>query len=156
MEVLNTRTTNSPWWLRAAYPVILLGIALGATGGAVADEFSGLFRLESHQVLSSPRDPVVFMEDLDLVLPRPVVILDRQDAVARELLRYTRTMSETDALRVAQTLCEEAAKRVTQSDDIADVTRLEVRIDVFDAVRYWEGDRTTESTRIIAKCQVRR
>ena len=108
MEVLNTRSANSPWWLRAAYPVILLGIALGATGGAVADEFSGLFRLESHQVLSAPRDPVVFMEDLDLVLPRPVVILERQDAVARELLRYTRTMSETDALRVAQTLCEEA------------------------------------------------
>lgn len=56
----------------------------------------------------------------------------------------------------AQTLCEGAAKRVEQSDDFSDVTRLEVRIDVFDAVRYWEGDRSTESSRIIARCEVRR
>ena len=54
----------------------------------------------------------------------------------------------------AQALCEDSAKRVETSDDFADVTRLEVRIDVFDAVRYWEGDRSTERTRIIAKCEV--
>ncbi len=56
----------------------------------------------------------------------------------------------------AQALCEASARRVAGSEDFADVTRLEVRIDVFDAVRYWEGDRSTERTRIVAKCEVRR
>jgi len=56
----------------------------------------------------------------------------------------------------AQALCEDSATRVETSDDFADVTRLEVRIDAFDAVRYWEGDRSTERTWIIAKCGVRR
>jgi soluble lytic murein transglycosylase-like protein len=91
-----------------AYPLILLAIAMGATGAAVADELDGLFRHETRQARFSPRDPLAFLEDLDPILPRPVVILERQDAVARELLRYTRTMSEIDVLRVAQTLCEEA------------------------------------------------
>lgn len=56
----------------------------------------------------------------------------------------------------AQSLCEDTAKRVQRSGDFTDVTRLEVRIDVFDAVRYWEGDRSTEHTRIVARCEVRR
>ncbi|MGH1345015.1 MAG: hypothetical protein ACRBN8_25875 [Nannocystales bacterium] len=56
----------------------------------------------------------------------------------------------------AQRLCEETALRVASSDDFADVTRVEVRIDVFDAVHYWEGDRSTEHSRVIAKCGVQR
>lgn len=56
----------------------------------------------------------------------------------------------------ARSLCEDTAKRVEHSEDFAEVTRLEVRIDVFDAVRYWEGDRSTASSRIIAKCKVDR
>ncbi len=56
----------------------------------------------------------------------------------------------------AQALCEDTAKRVQESETFAEVTRIEVRIDVFDAVRYWEGDRSTNSSRVLARCGVRR
>jgi hypothetical protein len=56
----------------------------------------------------------------------------------------------------ARALCEQAAARVKDSDDFAAVTRVQVRIDVFDSVRYWQGDRDTERTRIVAKCEVPR
>ncbi len=51
-------------------------------------------------------------------------------------------------------LCKEAAARVRDSEDFEDITRLEVRIDVFDAVRYWQGDRSTENSRVVAHCEV--
>jgi len=54
----------------------------------------------------------------------------------------------------AGALCKEAAARVRTSDAFGDVSRLQVRIDVFDSVRYWEGDRSTSRTRIVAKCEV--
>ncbi len=56
----------------------------------------------------------------------------------------------------AGTLCAEVAGRVAESRDFADVVRVEVRIDVFDAVRYWSGDRSTDRSRIVAKCEVAR
>ena len=56
----------------------------------------------------------------------------------------------------ARMLCDEAATRTRDSGDFDDVIRLEVRIDVFDAVRYWQGDRSTDRSRIIAKCEVLR
>ncbi len=56
----------------------------------------------------------------------------------------------------ARSLCEEAADRVADSRDFAEVTRLQVRIDVFESVRYWEGDRSTSKTRVLAKCGVPR
>jgi hypothetical protein len=56
----------------------------------------------------------------------------------------------------AGSLCKEAAARVADSRDFDEVTRLQVRIDVFESVRYWEGDRSTSKTRILAKCGVSR
>lgn len=56
----------------------------------------------------------------------------------------------------ARSLCKEAAARVAESHDFAEVTRLQVRIDVFESVRYWEGDRSTSKTRVLAKCGVPR
>lgn len=54
------------------------------------------------------------------------------------------------------TLCKEAAARVRGAAEFSDITRLEVRIDVFDAVRYWQGDRSTDSSRVVAHCEVAR
>lgn len=56
----------------------------------------------------------------------------------------------------AAVLCKEAASRVAQSRDFAEITQLQVRIDVFESVRYWEGDRSTSKTRVLAKCGVPR
>ena len=53
-------------------------------------------------------DPEVFAQALAPGLPVPVVLLTREDAVAQELLANSRTMNQTQALRTAQALCEEA------------------------------------------------
>jgi soluble lytic murein transglycosylase-like protein len=95
-------------WLPAVLASLVVATALGSSAQALADRVAGVFQGGAAAVLSTPRDPYEFIQELDVVLPRPVVVLSRQDAVARELLRYTRTMSATDALRVSQALCEEA------------------------------------------------
>jgi soluble lytic murein transglycosylase-like protein len=95
-------------WLPAVLGILVVGTALGSSAQALADRVAWVFEGSDAAVLSTPRDPSDFIRDLDVVLPRPVVVLSRQDAIARELLTYTRTMSATDALRVSQALCEEA------------------------------------------------
>ena len=94
-------------WGRLAGLLLFLAFAAASTR-ALAEEVVGLFKPRAAPVLTVPRDPVEFLSDLSLTMPRPLVPLSRQDAVALELLRYTRTMSETDALRTSQALCEEA------------------------------------------------
>ncbi|OGQ84185.1 MAG: hypothetical protein A2289_10670 [Deltaproteobacteria bacterium RIFOXYA12_FULL_58_15] len=100
-------TESSRNWLRVVGAVLLLGLGMGSTH-AVADEVAVLLASRTSQVMMTPRDPLAFMGELDYVLPRPVVVMSRRDAVAQELLHYSRTMSEKDALRTARALCDEA------------------------------------------------
>jgi soluble lytic murein transglycosylase len=58
--------------------------------------------------LTDPRDPKDFVADLEIIMPRPTIVLTRQDAVTQELLKFSRTMSTRDVLRTAQALNEEA------------------------------------------------
>ena len=58
----------------------------------------------------SARDPQVFTEEMAPALPLPVVLLTRDDAVAEELLIHSRTLSQAQALRTAQALCDEARR----------------------------------------------
>lgn len=73
-----------------------------------------------------------------------------------EIMQASQTVKLAIGGGRAKTLCDEAAQRVADSRDFAEVTRLQVRIDVFDSIRYWEGDRSTSRTRILAKCGVPR
>ena len=59
-------------------------------------------------VLTTPRDPEEFLSEIEVVMPPPVVVRSRGDAVARELLRYTRTLPERDVMRTAQAITREA------------------------------------------------
>ncbi len=54
----------------------------------------------------------------------------------------------------ARALCAQAAARVLDDDELADITALQVRIDVFDAVEYWRGERRPLQARVIAECPV--
>jgi hypothetical protein len=112
MEYMNRIRRPRRWWLPVVGVLLSalglgLGLGLGVAHRALADEVAGLFHLNSPQVLTTPRDPVAFMNELEPVLPRPMVVMNRQDAIASELLHFTRTMSEQDVLRVAKALCEE-------------------------------------------------
>jgi soluble lytic murein transglycosylase-like protein len=99
---------GSPWAFVGLGGLVLVVLAVGIANSALAEDLGALFRLRQAQVLSPDRDPIEFLSAFDRVPPRPVVVLNRDDAVAFELLRLTRTMAETDVLRTAKALCEEA------------------------------------------------
>src|SRR5687767_25749 len=83
----------------------LSALGLLVTATAFAEEMG--LRPRSSMLTTAP-DPQAFLDDVILLPPRPVVALTLEDAVAKELLREARGMSEVDALRTAQALCEEA------------------------------------------------
>jgi len=91
--------------LSAFLGVLLLGgIGLQSKARAVAEEEADGYTTS----FSSLRDPESFAEQLTVVLPRPVVPLNRRDAVAQELLRHSKTMNERMVLHVADALVDEA------------------------------------------------
>lgn len=94
---------------RFAMGVATLVIAAHPMTRAVAENVMTQFRAPAPTaVLTDPRDPKDFMSELDVVMPRPTVVLTRQDAIAHELLKYNRTLSTRDILRTAQALNEQA------------------------------------------------
>ena len=104
---LYNRRTGMWGRVRVAALLLVLLLAVGTTPRALAEEVAGLFHRHAGPVLTTPRDPVDFLDELSPAMPRPIVPLTREDAVALELLRYTRTLSQTDAMRTAQALCRE-------------------------------------------------
>lgn len=90
---------------------LVVGLALMAVCGTAARAVADNVVASRHGAvlgLSTPRDPDVFLNDIAPVLPPPVVLLTREDAVAQEILTNSPTMSEAQALRTAQALCDEA------------------------------------------------
>jgi soluble lytic murein transglycosylase len=91
-----------------AMPLLAFGL-LWTTQAAPAKEVVGALRLRHPAVLqTTPSDPVHFLSQLELVMPKPVLPLSVGDAVAKELMSQSRTLSEQDALRTAQALVEES------------------------------------------------
>ncbi|MBN1960982.1 MAG: lytic transglycosylase domain-containing protein [Deltaproteobacteria bacterium] len=67
------------------------------------------FRLSYSHTLQTPSpDPLAFIADLEPVMPKPVTVLTIADAVAYELIRRSRTLNETDALRTATVIVHES------------------------------------------------
>src|SRR2546427_12524922 len=104
---IRARRLSKRLWVRSMAVLALASLALASTPLALADEVVDVFSLRS-PALTGLRDPVEFADALAPVLPKPVVILTLDDAVARELVGSTRTMSQADALRTARTLIDEA------------------------------------------------
>ena len=84
--------------------LVLGGLGIQSKARAVAEEEAA----EYVTSFSALRDPESFAEQLMVVLPRPVVPMNRRDAVARELLVRSKTMSKPMVLHVADALVEEA------------------------------------------------
>ncbi|MEO1170493.1 MAG: hypothetical protein AAFX94_00345, partial [Myxococcota bacterium] len=92
------------WKGKASIAVwLVVAAAVAATPGAravadtVARETLGARPLPA--VLTTPRDPVDFLADIEIVMPAPVVVRTREDAVARELLNYNKTLDSQDVMR---------------------------------------------------------
>ncbi len=107
-----TQRMMSPRALRrVAMAAIAIVAVLHPTTRAVAENVvNGLSEATPGVALSDPRDPKEFVSDLAIVMPRPTIVLTRQDAVAQELLKFSRTMSTQDVLRTAQAISEEAER----------------------------------------------
>lgn len=91
--------------------VVLLTIALSPGALAVADssaKHAGLEPWVQRAVLNKPRDPLEFYANLRVVLPPPVIVQSRRDAVAAELVRNVKSLAVTDVMRTADTICDEA------------------------------------------------
>jgi soluble lytic murein transglycosylase-like protein len=100
-------------WHRALVIVampLLIAALLWTTQAAPAKEVVGAFRLRRPAVLqTTPPDPVRFLNELELVMPKPTVPLTVGDAVAQELMFQSHSLSERDALRTANALVEESS-----------------------------------------------
>ncbi|MBI5507141.1 MAG: lytic transglycosylase domain-containing protein [Deltaproteobacteria bacterium] len=91
-----------------ALAAALVAVVSVVTPKAVADETIGRAGPALARGFTTLRDPAEFIAGLVVTLPRPTVVLTREDAVAWELLETSRSLSEGDALQVARALCDEA------------------------------------------------
>lgn len=87
-------------WIAGGFSPIGLQSSAHAVAEEEADGYTTSF--------SSLRDPKTFSAELSVVPPKPVIPMNRSDAVAQELLYRTRTLTETEAMQVAHALVEEA------------------------------------------------
>jgi hypothetical protein len=53
-------------------------------------------------------------------------------------------------------LCEKAAVYVAEHEEFSDLEWLDVRVDWFDTVAYWKGDRKPRKSQSLARCPVPR
>lgn len=90
--------------------VLVVFAAFTMGGRAPTEEVIETFLVRPADSSVSLRDPDAFARSLELVMPRPVVLLTREDAVARELLTRSKTLTQSDALRTAHALCDEARR----------------------------------------------
>ena len=121
-------------------------VALGLTGAIlwpiVPDEDG--FQLSNYPMFSRPKGTEAKVYHVVGFTPdgngRP---LSPEMVGTDEIMQAYQTVKLAIGGGRAKALCDEAAARVKGSRVFADVERLEVRIDVFDAVRYWQCDRST-------------
>lgn len=88
----------------------------------------------------------------------------RHRAVSPEILGSDEIMQASQTAKLAfkrgpadaLALCVAAAGRVSADPDYADVSRLQVRFDQYDAVDYWQGDTKPRRTIVAAECDIER
>jgi soluble lytic murein transglycosylase-like protein len=85
----------------------VLGGIGSMTASAVAEDVAGTLRPSYVENFATVSDPISFASRLTYELPRPIVPLTREDAVANELWMRNRTLSETEVQAVAHALVEE-------------------------------------------------
>lgn len=71
-----------------------------------------------------------------------------------EIMQASQTAKLAVQDGTAEDLCRRAAANVAEDDDYADATHVQVRVDWFDAIAYWTGDRSPRRSVVAATCPV--
>ncbi len=115
------------------------------------------FPLSNYPMFSREKDPVAVIHHVIAISEsgnhRP---LEPEHLGTDEIMQASQTAKLAVQSRTADDLCERAAAVVAADDDYADATHLQVRVDTFDAVAYWKGDRAPRRTVVAASCPVPR
>jgi hypothetical protein len=71
-----------------------------------------------------------------------------------EIMQASQTAKLAIRDQRADDLCRRVAAKIVDDDDYADITKLQVRVDWYDAIAYWNGDRKPRRTILAAACPV--
>jgi hypothetical protein len=137
-------------WFAVAFSLVTIGAVLAPI---VYDEDD--FPLSNYPMFSHAREPVARIHHVVGYSSE-----GRHRPVPPEALGTDEIMQayQTAKLMIgrgpdaARALCERTAAYVAAEDSLADLERLEVRIDWFDTIAYWKGDRTPKKTHVAATC----
>ena len=139
-----------------AYAAVVSTAVLGAMLWPVVRGSDG-FPLSNYPMFSREKDPVATIHHVialsDSGNHRP---LEPEHLGTDEIMQASQTAKLAVQGKTAEDLCARAAAVVAEDDDYADATQLQVRVDTFDAVAYWKGDRKPRRTVIAASCAVER
>ncbi|KYF88332.1 hypothetical protein BE20_23250, partial [Sorangium cellulosum] len=75
---------------------------------------------------------------------------------SEEVLQAKATLAQSirQGARAARALCRGVAARVAEDDRYADVVKVEIRTDTFDAVAFFDGHETPVDSKLHATCKV--
>jgi hypothetical protein len=115
------------------------------------------FPLSNYPMFSREKDPVAVIHHVIAVSSagnhRP---LTPEHLGTDEIMQASQTAKLAVQGRAAEDLCRRAAANVAADASYDDAVQLQVRVDWFDAIAYWTGDRAPRRTVIAATCSVER
>jgi hypothetical protein len=149
----SARTTRERAWAIAFGTVLLALVFL-----PVATNSNG-FPLSNYPMFSKHRDTnvkvahVVARSRTGHDRPVPPRLLDTAEIMQASQTAVVAAKSDAGAAE----LCARVAANVARAGTAwADVDRLELRTDRYDAVRYWQGERTPKRSQVHATCTIDR
>ncbi len=137
-----------------AFGTVVLGLVLAP----VVTQTNG-FPLSNYPMFSTHRDPsvrvvhVVAVAEGGGMRPVPPRLLDTPEIMQASQTAFVAAKTAEGAIE----LCSRVAANVADAGDAwSDVVMLELRTDRYDAVKYWQGERKPQRSKVHARCKVDR
>jgi hypothetical protein len=142
--------------IERAYAAVVSAAVIGAMLWPVLRGSDG-FPLSNYPMFSREKDPVAVIHHVIAVSEagnhRP---LTPEHLGTDEIMQASQTAKLAVQRHTAEELCVRAAAAVAHDDDYADTSHVQVRVDWFDAIAYWMGDRSPRRSVVAATCAVER
>lgn len=149
---MNREPLERAWAI--AFGTIMLGLVLAP----VVTKTNG-FPLSDYPMFSKHRESsvrvvhVVAVAEGGGMRPVPPRLLDTPEIMQASQTAFVAAKTPEGAVE----LCARVAANVAEAGDAwSDVVALELRTDRYDAVRYWQGERKPQRSKVHARCRVER